>query len=221
MLARLLDVLVHQLPADAPLPHARGTRPTGTTGSSSSASTRPSSRSSATSGNVEAAVDRLDVRLSRRARQRLRHLERVGEPLLAGLVLHRPARARPLRPLRRRRVRGEGGRDPAAPRRARARRRRSPARSRRPPPWASRRPRPTSATSASTASTAPRSSRIARPSTRCRTSLPPNGLAYGGRWTVEGERIVAGEDARLRLRYRARSVHLVLGTVTGLRRPSR
>ncbi len=43
-------------------------------------------------------------------------------------------------------------------------------------------------------------------------SLPANGLAYGGRWTVEGERIVAGEDARLRLRYRARSVHLVLGT---------
>ena len=43
-------------------------------------------------------------------------------------------------------------------------------------------------------------------------SLPSNGLGYGGRWTVEGERIVAGEDARLRLRYRARSVHLVLGT---------
>jgi cytochrome c biogenesis protein CcdA/thiol-disulfide isomerase/thioredoxin len=43
-------------------------------------------------------------------------------------------------------------------------------------------------------------------------SLPPNGLAYGGAWTVEAERIVAGADARLRLRYHARKVHLVLGT---------
>jgi cytochrome c biogenesis protein CcdA/thiol-disulfide isomerase/thioredoxin len=48
-------------------------------------------------------------------------------------------------------------------------------------------------------------------------SLPPNAVAYGGRWTVEGERIVAGEDARLRLRYRARKVHLVLGTSSGLK----
>jgi cytochrome c biogenesis protein CcdA/thiol-disulfide isomerase/thioredoxin len=46
-------------------------------------------------------------------------------------------------------------------------------------------------------------------------SLPPNGLAYGGRWTVEGERIVAGEDARIRLRYQATTVHLVLGTSSG------
>ncbi len=43
-------------------------------------------------------------------------------------------------------------------------------------------------------------------------SLPANGVAYGGRWTVEGERIVAGQDARVRLRYRARNVYLVLGT---------
>jgi len=46
-------------------------------------------------------------------------------------------------------------------------------------------------------------------------SLPPGGVAYGGRWTVEGERIVAGSDAQLRLRYRARKVHLVLGTSSG------
>jgi cytochrome c biogenesis protein CcdA/thiol-disulfide isomerase/thioredoxin len=50
---------------------------------------------------------------------------------------------------------------------------------------------------------------------RLPASLPPNGLAYGGRWTVEGERIVAGAGARLRLRYHARKVHLVLGTATG------
>ena len=41
--------------------------------------------------------------------------------------------------------------------------------------------------------------------------LPANGLGYGGRWTVEKERIVAGTDARLQLRYHASKVHLVLG----------
>ena len=44
------------------------------------------------------------------------------------------------------------------------------------------------------------------------SSLPLHGLAYGGRWTVEEERIVAGEDARLRLRFVASNVFLVLGT---------
>jgi cytochrome c biogenesis protein CcdA/thiol-disulfide isomerase/thioredoxin len=41
--------------------------------------------------------------------------------------------------------------------------------------------------------------------------LAPNHFAYAGRWTVESERIVAGDDARLRLNFQARSVHLVLG----------
>ena len=41
--------------------------------------------------------------------------------------------------------------------------------------------------------------------------LPANGLGYGGSWTVEKERIVAGADARLQLRYHASKVHLVLG----------
>jgi cytochrome c biogenesis protein CcdA/thiol-disulfide isomerase/thioredoxin len=41
-------------------------------------------------------------------------------------------------------------------------------------------------------------------------------FAYSGTWRVEGERIVAGRDARLRLRFLARNVYLVLaghGTV--------
>ncbi|MET1009264.1 MAG: cytochrome c biogenesis protein CcdA [Gaiellaceae bacterium] len=42
--------------------------------------------------------------------------------------------------------------------------------------------------------------------------VPLHGAAYGGRWTVEGERIVAGEDARLRLAFHAGDVFLVLGT---------
>jgi cytochrome c biogenesis protein CcdA/thiol-disulfide isomerase/thioredoxin len=38
-----------------------------------------------------------------------------------------------------------------------------------------------------------------------------NELAYSGRWTVQSSRIVAGDGARLRLRFQARNVFLVLG----------
>ena len=41
--------------------------------------------------------------------------------------------------------------------------------------------------------------------------LELDNFAYAGTWTVEGERIVAGKDARLRLRFTAEKVHLVLG----------
>src|SRR5262249_22418443 len=36
-------------------------------------------------------------------------------------------------------------------------------------------------------------------------------LAYGGYWDVQGQRIVAGRNARLALHFYARKVHLVLG----------
>jgi cytochrome c biogenesis protein CcdA/thiol-disulfide isomerase/thioredoxin len=42
-------------------------------------------------------------------------------------------------------------------------------------------------------------------------ALPPNSLAYAGLWRVEGQRIVAGRGARLRLRFFAQNVYLVLG----------
>ena len=42
-------------------------------------------------------------------------------------------------------------------------------------------------------------------------SVPPDSVAYGGRWTVEEERIVAGRAARLRLAFYAHDVFLVLG----------
>jgi cytochrome c biogenesis protein CcdA/thiol-disulfide isomerase/thioredoxin len=45
--------------------------------------------------------------------------------------------------------------------------------------------------------------------------VPLHGLAYGGRWTVEDERIVAGRGARLRLHFLAGNVFLVLGTAGG------
>jgi cytochrome c biogenesis protein CcdA/thiol-disulfide isomerase/thioredoxin len=43
-----------------------------------------------------------------------------------------------------------------------------------------------------------------------RVPLPPSHLAYAGRWTVEGERAVAGLGARLRLQFRSADVFLVL-----------
>jgi cytochrome c biogenesis protein CcdA/thiol-disulfide isomerase/thioredoxin len=42
-------------------------------------------------------------------------------------------------------------------------------------------------------------------------ALSPNSLAYSGLWKVERQRIVAGHGARLRLRFFAQNVYLVLG----------
>jgi len=46
---------------------------------------------------------------------------------------------------------------------------------------------------------------------RIAEKLDTDELSYGGSWRVEWERIVAGEHARMRLRFRADAVHLVLG----------
>ena len=43
-----------------------------------------------------------------------------------------------------------------------------------------------------------------------RGRLPLDALGYAGRWKVEGERIVAGRAARLRLRFQAKDIFLVL-----------
>jgi cytochrome c biogenesis protein CcdA/thiol-disulfide isomerase/thioredoxin len=52
-------------------------------------------------------------------------------------------------------------------------------------------------------------------------SFPPalgrDNFAYAGSWKVESERIVAGENARLRLHFHARTVHLVLAGQGSLR----
>ncbi|MDQ2910996.1 MAG: redoxin domain-containing protein [Actinomycetota bacterium] len=47
-------------------------------------------------------------------------------------------------------------------------------------------------------------------------TVPLNTLAYDGLWRVERQRIVAGNGARLRLRFLAQNVHLVLGGSGGL-----
>ena len=67
--------------------------------------------------NVRSAVRRLGVGVSGRARQRLRDLACVLEPVLAGEVPDRPGRPHPLPPLRRGRLRGYGATDPPTARR--------------------------------------------------------------------------------------------------------
>jgi cytochrome c biogenesis protein CcdA/thiol-disulfide isomerase/thioredoxin len=48
-------------------------------------------------------------------------------------------------------------------------------------------------------------------------ALARDNFAYAGSWKVESERIVAGENARLRLHFHARTVHLVLAGQGSLR----
>ncbi len=47
-------------------------------------------------------------------------------------------------------------------------------------------------------------------------AAPRNAVAFAGKWIVGAERIVASDHARLRLRYHARKVHLVLGVDSGV-----
>jgi cytochrome c biogenesis protein CcdA/thiol-disulfide isomerase/thioredoxin len=42
-------------------------------------------------------------------------------------------------------------------------------------------------------------------------SMPPDSLAYAGKWEVDPERIIAGTDAKLRLLFTAQNVYIVLG----------
>ncbi len=43
------------------------------------------------------------------------------------------------------------------------------------------------------------------------SSIPPNTLSYDGRWRVGAEKITAGANARLKLRFEAKNVYIVLG----------
>ena len=91
---RLLDVLVHQLPAHAAAPEGAGTPPTTATGSRSSASTRPSSPSSTSPRTWQAAIKRLGITYPVVQDNDFAHLERLLEPVLAGRVPDRPRAAR-------------------------------------------------------------------------------------------------------------------------------
>ena len=111
---RLLDVLLHQLPAHAAAPEgvvgdvppegARDRR-------------RPYARVRVRARLRERERGRAAPRreVPGRARRRLRHVERVVEPVLAGRVPDRPERPCPPRAFRRGRVRQDRAADPAAP----------------------------------------------------------------------------------------------------------
>ncbi len=42
-------------------------------------------------------------------------------------------------------------------------------------------------------------------------AVPQNTFAYGGRWRVGGQEVIAGKDAKLRLHFHAKNVYVVLG----------
>ena len=99
---------------------AHGPRNTATSGSSSSASIRPSFRSRARS-RTSARPRRRWGRLHDRGRRRLRRVDRLRQPVLAGHLPRRRAGADPLPPLRRGRVRRRRVDDPAPAARGRGR----------------------------------------------------------------------------------------------------
>ena len=210
--ARLLDLLLHQLPAHAPPREGVGRR---------LPRRRPRDRRRAHAG----------VRL--RARARTTSAARCATSASTYPVALDPdygtwqawdnrywpakyfvdrARPHPLRPLRRGRLRGERGGDPRAARRGRRRALGLRRDRRRDADRAADARELSRATSGSTASSA----RSIEPDREAEYTIPKfvplHGLAYGGRWTVEDERIVAGEDARLRLHFIGSNVFLVLGT---------
>ncbi len=117
---RLLDLHVHQLPAHA-LPPARLGRPLPRGRPDDRRRPHARVRVRAARGQRARRDGGQRPALPGRARQRLRHLERMVEPLLAGEVPGRRARAGPLLALRRGRVRRDRARDPGAARRGRAR----------------------------------------------------------------------------------------------------
>ena len=203
---RLLDVLVHQLPADAAarprlgraLPRRRADD-----------RRRPLARVRVRARPVERARERPQARrpLPRRAGQRLRHLAVVAQPVLAGQVPDRQARPRALLPLRRGRLLGR-------------RRTRSGRCSGADAPAASK-----LADESPHGQITPESylgyerldrnagEPIEKDKPHAYTfprGLSENELAYSGIWTVEDERAIGGLSAGLRLQYRARDVYLVL-----------
>ena len=197
---RLLDLHLHQLAADAALRARLGGRSTRMPGSPSSACTLPSSASSTTWTTSTKQSANLGVHVSGRRRQRLRGVERLRQPLLAGRLPRGRRGTHPLPPLRRGRVRPDRDGDPAAPGRGRGERlRRRPgdgraagARGGRRLADAADRPRPTSATA--------RARVLRRRTARCSTSrttttraaeLPLNNWDLSGDWTVRRDAAAA------------------------------
>ena len=166
-----------------------------------------------------------------RAGQRLRHLERLRQPVLAGRVPDRRARPRALRALRRGRLRQDRGGDPRAAGRGRAPQRRRERRADGARRHAGARvttPETYLGAGARRASTAPPLPGHARP-----TRAPPalagqTSFALGGTWTIGAEAATAGAGAAIHARAvgqgrlpRARPAAAGRGTVrVAARRPA-
>ncbi len=217
---RLLDVLLHQLPAHASAPQGLGSRvPQGRAHDRR----RPQSRVLVRTRSGQRAFSRAAPgrAVSGRTRQRLRDLARLLQRLLACGVPHRQVRARSLTSTTakartgRRRARSDGCSERRC-RRAHVRRRRH--------------AEPDHDARVVSRLCAPRPVRERRRAFdaeadyRFPERLAQDQLAYAGTLDGRGSRIVAGANARLRLRFQASDIYLVLagsGQVRSIRRRTR
>ena len=159
------------------------------------------------SSNVRSAVKRLGITLSGRPGQSLQDVGRLREPVLAGRVSDRQDRPHPAYELRRGRVRQDREPDPTAARHEG----REGTTGRRCDTDGSAHARNVPRLLASD------ELRGYVGLTGRRGQLPPAGkrpqntFAYGGRWRVGGQEVVAGNGATLRLHFQAKNVYVVLG----------
>ena len=211
---RLLDLHLHQLHPHASL--RRGLAPQVPAGRVHRGG-RPHARVPVREGGLErgAGDRRRRAHLSGRPGQRLRHLDRLRQPVLAGQVPDRRPGQGAVRALRRGLLRGDRAGDPQPARRGRAGAPRRPWRRPAPRPRIPRSPPP----SPISAPAAPSGSRTARSAPAARafgaiapSALPPDQLAYGGGWRISGESATAGHDASLALSFQARRVFCVMGS---------
>ena len=160
--------------------------------------------------------------LPRRARQLLRHLERLRQPVLAGRVPDRRHRADPAHLHRRRRLPARGADHPATAAR-RAPRHRTAAGDRR-PRHHPRQPQPVAGDLPRRRARAVlRRHQLLDRHVRVPASLPSDSFALSGGWTIGQQSITAGKGAAIKLAYNASYVYLDVGgtgtlTVTSRRR---
>ena len=159
-------------------------------------------------------------RLPGRRRQRLRDLERLRQPLLAGALLHRRGRHDPRPPLRRRDVRASRSASSSgcSASSASSSRSKGSAWRRRPTGSTCARPRRTSATGAASVASPDGAAVDERRTYELPERLRLNHWALAGEWTIGRENVVLDEaGGSIAFRFHARDAHLVLSP--GAREP--